>query len=178
MLQEGKYGIMDDRILNSNAFAAIHDLKYDTARLSGCIDRLADIADGGCETDSDEAVKIFLREYEAFLIKYENSVNDKIRVFVAEIKGLLIEHKAELAGIGLDMESDGRLALSDVYCRIKYAGTNISDKSDSVFVLLNEVLLNAEIHMERFIPEKYLSYDRQRDYRILKQEGNIYAGEV
>lgn len=169
---------MDDRILNSNAFAAIHDLKYDAARLSACIDGLADIADGGRETDSGAAVKNFLREYEEFLIKYEDSDNDKIKAFVVGIKEILAGHKAELAGIGLDLGSDGRLILCDVYCRIKDTGMGRVDKLDSVFTILNEALLNAEIHIERFIPEKYLSYDRQRDYRILKQEGNIYAGEV
>lgn len=125
-------------------------------------------------SDKDTIITDFLAEYEDFLGKYENSVNDKIRAFIAEIKSIVTGHKAQLAGIGLE-EADGRLKMYDSDCLIK--GTD-GGEQDSVFAMLNDALLNAEVHMERFIPEKYLSYDRQRDYRILKQEGNIYTREV
>ncbi|MBE5947745.1 MAG: hypothetical protein E7261_01825 [Lachnospiraceae bacterium] len=166
---------MDGKI-DRKAFAAIHDLKNDAVRLSGHVDRLEAVALGEV-SDRDTIITDFLAEYEAFLEKYENSVNDKIQAFIVEIKGIVTGHRSELAGIGLEV-ADGRLALFDSDCLIVDAGAGVEDKSDSVFALLDEALLNAEVHMERFIPEKYLSYDRQRDYRILKQEGNIYTKEV
>ena len=52
------------------------------------------------------------------------------------------------------------------------------DEEDTIFGALTEALFNAEVHMERFIPVKYLSYDSSKDYRILKQEGNIYTRGV
>lgn len=162
--------------MDKKAFASIHDLKNDAVRLSRHVDRLEDVALGEV-SDKDTIITDFLAEYEAFLKKYENSVNDKIRAFIAEIKGIVTGHKAQLAGIGLEV-ADGRLALFDSDCLIIDVGAGIENESDSVFALLNEALLNAEVHMERFIPEKYLSYDKQRDYRILKQEGNIYTKEV
>lgn len=162
-----------DGKMDKKAFAAIHDLKNDAVRLSRHVDRLEAVVSGEV-SDRDAVITDFLAEYEAFLKKYENSVNDKIRAFIAEIKSIVTGHKAELAGIGLD-EADGRLKLYDSDCLLK--GTDGSEQ-DSVFAMLNEALLNAEVHMERFIPEKYLSYDRQRDYRILKQEGNIYTKKV
>ena len=162
-----------DRIMDRKAFAAIHDLKNDAVRLSRHIDRLAAIASGEMN-DRDAVITDFLAEYEAFIEKYGSSVNDKIRAFIVEIKGIVAGHKSELAGIGLE-EVDGILLMYDSDCLIK--GSDGSEQ-DSVFAVLNEALLNAEVHMERFIPEKYLSYDRQRDYRILKQEGNIYTREV
>ncbi len=168
---------MSNGIFDKKAFAAIHDLKNDAARLSRYIDRLADIAAGCDVPDRDGVIKAFLGEYEAFLTKYEESINDKIKAFVVEIKGIVIRHKSELAGIGLDVSGEGRLSLFDTDCLIKDTGAG-GDDADSVFAILNEALLNAEVHMERFIPEKYLSYDKQRDYRILKQEGNIYTREV
>lgn len=167
-----------DGKLDRKTFAAIHDLKNDAVRLSRHIDRLADIAAGCDVQDRDEVIEAFLGEYEAFLTKYEDSVNDKIKAFVVEINGIVIGHRAELAGIGLDVSAEGRLSLFDADCLIKDTSVGGDDETDSVFALLNEALLNAEVHMERFIPEKYLSYDRQRDYRILKQEGNIYTKEV
>lgn len=167
---------MDGKI-DKKAFAAIHDLKNDAVQLSRHIDRLVDIAAGCDVPDREEVIKAFLVEYEAFLKKYENSVNDKIRAFIAEIKSIVTGHKAQLAGIGLE-EADGRLTLFESDCLIIDVGAGVEGESDSVFTSLNEALLNAEVHMERFIPEKYLSYDRQRDYRILKQEGNIYTREV
>lgn len=166
-----------DGKMDKKAFEAIHDLKNDAVRLSRHIDRLADIAAGCDVQDRDEVIEAFLGEYEAFLTKYEDSINDKIKAFVVEIKGIVIRHKVELAGIGLDVSGEGRLSLFDADCLIKDIGAG-GDDADSVFTSLNEALLNAEVHMERFIPEKYLSYDRQRDYRILKQEGNIYTKEV
>ena len=168
---------MNDGILDKKAFAAIHDLKNDAVRLSRHVDRLADIAAGCGVSDRDEVIRAFLREYDVFLIKYENSVNDKIRAFIVEIKSIITAHKSELAGIGLDADGEGRISILDEDCMIKGMGADDSEQ-DSAFNMLNEALLNAEVHMERFIPEKYLSYDRQRDYRILKQEGNIYTKEV
>lgn len=166
---------MNDGILDKKAFAAIHDLKNDAVRLSRHVDRLEAVTLEEMP-DRDTVIAEFLAEYEAFLAKYETSVNDKIQAFIVEIKGIVTGHKAELAGIGLE-EADGRLALYDSDCMIRDVGATGSE-TDSVFAMLNEALLNAEVHMERFIPEKYLSYDRQRDYRILKQEGNIYTKEV
>ncbi len=165
-----------DGKLDKKAFAAIHDLKNDAVRLSRHIDMLEVVVSGEV-SDKDTIITDFLAEYEAFLKKYENSVNDKIRAFIAEIKGIVTGHKAQLAGIGLE-EADGRLTLFESDCLIIDVGVGVEGESDSVFTSLNEALLNAEVHMERFIPEKYLSYDRQRDYRILKQEGNIYTREV
>jgi len=162
-----------DGKLDRKTFAAIHDLKNDAVRLSRYVDSVEAITLGEV-SDRDIVIKDFLAEYEDFLKKYENSINDKIRAFIAEIKSIVTGHKSELAGIGLD-EAGGRLKMYDSDCLIK--GTDGSEQ-DSVFAMLNEALLNAEVHMERFIPEKYLSYDRQRDYRILKQEGNIYTREV
>ena len=163
---------MDGKI-DRKAFAAIHDLKNDAVRLSRHVDRLEAVASGEV-SDRGTIITDFLAEYEAFLKKYENSVNDKIRAFIIEIKSIVTEHRSELAGIGLE-ESEGRVKVYDSDCLIK--GTDGSE-ADSVFAVINEALLNAEVHMERFIPEKYLSYDKQRDYRILKQEGNIYTKEI
>lgn len=163
---------MDGKI-DRKAFAAIHDLKNDAVRLSRHVDRLEAITLGAV-SDRNTVIEEFLTEYEAFIKKYENSINDKIQAFIVEIKGIVTGHRSELASIGLD-ETDGRLKIYDSVCLLK--DTDGSEQ-DSVFAMLNEALLNAEVHMERFIPEKYLSYDRQRDYRILKQEGNIYTKKV
>lgn len=165
-----------DGKLDKKAFAAIHDLKNDAVRLSRYVDRLEAITLGAV-SDRNTVIEEFLTEYEAFIKKYENSINDKIQAFIVEIKGIVTGHRSELAGIGLEA-ADGRLALFESDCLIIDVGAGVEDESDSVFALLNEALLNAEVHMERFIPEKYLSYDRQRDYRILKQEGNIYTKKV
>ena len=165
-----------DGKMDRKAFAAIHDLKNDAVQLSRYVDRVETITLGEVP-DRDAVIAEFLAEYEAFLKKYENSINDKIRAFIIEIKSIVTGHRAQLAGIGLE-EADGRLTLFESDCLIIDAGAGVEDESDSVFAILNEALLNAEVHMERFIPEKYLSYDRQRDYRILKQEGNIYTKEV
>ena len=162
-----------DGKMDKKAFAAIHDLKNDAVRLSRHVDRLEAVALGEV-SDRDTIITEFLAEYEAFIKKYENSVNDKIRAFIVEIKSIVTGHRSELASICLE-ETDGRLKIYDSVCLLK--GTDGSEP-DSVFAMLNEALLNAEVHMERFIPEKYLSYDKQRDYRILKQEGNIYTKKV
>ena len=97
--------------MDKKAFAAIHDLKNDAVRLSRHIDRLADIAAGCDVPDREEVIKAFLVEYDAFLTKYEDGINDKINAFVAEIKGIVTGHKAQLAGIGLDVSGEGRLSL-------------------------------------------------------------------
>ena len=167
---------MDGKV-DRKAFAAIHDLKNDAVRLSRHIDRIEDIAIGNEVLDRDVVITSFLEEYETFLTKYDNSVNERIRAFMVEIKEIVISRRAELAAIGLDVDRNGGISLFDIDCLIKDTGVDDGEQN-SVFAVLNEALLNAEVHMERFIPEKYLSYDKQRDYRILKQEGNIYTREV
>lgn len=174
---------MDIDLLEKKAFGDIHDLKNDMALLSGCVDRLgepaAERAAGGDISDRAEIVDEFIRQFNTFVDKYEESVNDKIRLFIAEIKNIVIARKAELimAVSGVDVSETGRLLVSDVNCKLKNADCMYGEK-DTVLEVLSEAFLNAEIHMERFIPVKYLSYDASKDYRILKQEGNIYTKEI
>ena len=170
---------MDNDILEKKAFEAIHDLKSDVALLSGCVDKLSSMVSE--ETDISEKVEVvaeFLEGYNLFFDKYEESVNDKIRLFVAEVKNIVIKRKAELMAVGIDVAEDGRLTLLDAKCRSKNADGMPEDEEDTIFGALTEALFNAEVHMERFIPVKYLSYDSSKDYRILKQEGNIYTRGV
>ena len=165
---------MNERVLDKKAFEAIHDLKNDAVRLSRHVDRLEAITSVDAP-DREVVITDFLSEYEAFLAKYENSANDKIKAFVVEVKSIITSNKAELAGVGLEVSGEGSLTIFDANFLVKDTSR---EEGESVFAILNEALLNAEVHMERFIPEKYLSYDRQRDYRILKQEGNIYTKEI
>ncbi len=170
---------MDNDILEKKAFEAIHDLKSDVALLSGCVDRLSSIESVEGETSGKiEIIDEFLKEYNVFLDKYEESVNDKIRLFVAEVKNIVVKRKAEFMAIGIDVAEDGRLTLLDAKCKSKNVAGMPDDEEDTIFGALTEALFNAEVHMERFIPVKYLSYDSSKDYRILKQEGNIYTRGV
>lgn len=170
---------MNNDMLEKKAFEAIHDLKNDVALLSGCVDRLGSMASEEADiTQKAEVITEFLKEYNAFLDKYEETVNDKIRLFMAEVKNIVIRRKSGLMAIGIDVAEDGRLTLLDAKCKSKNADAMPEDGGDTIFSALTEALFNAEVHMERFIPVKYLSYDSSKDYRILKQEGNIYTREI
>jgi len=170
---------MDNDILEKKAFEAIHDLKNDIALFSGCLDRLGSMAvEEENISDNEEVVAEFLCRYNVFVDKYEASVNDKIRLFIVEVKNIVIKHKSELIALGIDVAENGRLSHSDAKCRNKNADAMYDGEEDTVFSVLSEALFNAEVHIERFIPVKYLSYDSSKDYRILKQEGNIYTREI
>ena len=170
---------MDNDILEKKAFEAIHDLKNDIALLSGCVDRLSCIVSVEEETSRKaELIDEFLEEYNELFDKYEESINDKIRLFVAEVKNIVIKRKAEFIAIGIDVTEDGKLSLLDAKCKRKNEAVMSADEEDTIFSALSEALFNAEVHMERFIPIKYLSYDSSKDYRILRQEGNIYTRGV
>ena len=81
---------MNERVLDKKAFEAIHDLKNDAVRLSRHVDRLEAITSVDAP-DREVVITDFLSEYEAFLAKYENSANDKIKAFVVEVKRTLIQ---------------------------------------------------------------------------------------
>lgn len=161
---------MSGKNSDKNIFEEIHNLKNDAALLSGAVD-----AFNMRNEQSGEGVrKAFLTEYRAFVEKYENSSNLKVRAFVEYIKNIVRLHASEFVCFGIDAGENGELSVlkADGVIRASASpndgqGSGVST-GENVFEIINKALLDAQIHMERFIPEKYLSYDKSSDYRILR----------
>ncbi|MBQ9764597.1 MAG: hypothetical protein IJW18_00185 [Lachnospiraceae bacterium] len=160
--------------LYKKSFADVQELNKDIVVFSRTIDNLNESAGGSDSDKREQAVHDFIAQYHQFIEKYENSINERIQAFATKIIGIIQDNKAEMLLFGIDRDDDGRLKSMEEYCYIK------EDKSSdrTVLDILNKELLNAKIYIERFIPGKYVSYDADKDYRVIQNEGNIYTRSV